>query len=136
MGLNYYVLESTVCPSCGETIQPKDPTKALHIGKSDVGWCFKLHVIPELGLHTFEDWQAYLQDRNILDDYGRPIPLQQLIKAITERDTEFARCWSEAEYKALKAEKGPRGLARCTVDHQKCIGHGEGTWDLLIGHFR
>jgi len=34
-----------------------------------------------------------------------------------------------------QAEPGPDGLARHKVNDGHCIGHGEGTWDLIIGEF-
>jgi len=48
MGTNYYLVknERPPCPCCERTyVQER-----LHIGKSSGGWCFALHVIPEMGM--------------------------------------------------------------------------------------
>lgn len=34
-----------------------------------------------------------------------------------------------------RAEIGPNNLLRSRVDGVNCIGHGEGTWDLIAGEF-
>ena len=53
MGTNYYLYEgSEACPTC------KRPFEPLHIGKSSAGWCFSLHVIPEEGINTLDDWRT------------------------------------------------------------------------------
>lgn len=54
MGTNYYAEYQPPCPTCGR----QDPP--LHIGKSSAGWCFSLHVIPELGLNDWPEWEAWL----------------------------------------------------------------------------
>lgn len=47
MGTNYY-LRPDPCECCGRGLEP------LHIGKSCMGWCFRLHVYPP-GLYC-PDW--------------------------------------------------------------------------------
>ena len=44
MGTNYYLHKKPPCEACGHEPAP------LHIGKSSGGWCFSLHVIPEIAL--------------------------------------------------------------------------------------
>lgn len=46
MGTNFYFYEN---PEINEE-------DALHIGKSSAGWCFSLHIIPELGIRDLSDW--------------------------------------------------------------------------------
>ena len=64
MGTNYY-LRLKVCPHCAK------PEKTIHIGKSSVGWCFGLHVIPEDGIHDLDDFRKLWSDdtAQIFDEY-------------------------------------------------------------------
>jgi len=63
MGMNYYVEEKPACECCGCKYEQ------IHIGKSSAGWCFSLHVIPEMGLNNLEDWVNFLKDKAIVDEY-------------------------------------------------------------------
>lgn len=42
--------------------------------------------------------------------------------------------WDEF-YTRNNAVPGPNGLARHRIDMAHCIGHGAGTWDLILGEF-
>ena len=129
MGTNYY-LESNACPTCGKP--EKEP---LQIGKSSAGWCFALHVIPEEHLNSLDDWKAMfaMPGTRIVDEYGAVIPVDEMVKRITERS------WPRKpdhtfNYEGNYAEPGPNGLVRHKIG-QYCVGHGEGTWDLIPGYF-
>lgn len=135
MGTNYYQ-HGNVCERCGRGDAPR------HIGKSSWGWCFSLHVYPEDGINSLEDWKRILKGPGtfIEDEYGIKISLQCLLKVITERELASAnRAYgysSVAEFHELNhSEDGPNGLFRHRLDEQRCIGHGEGTWDLIVGYF-
>jgi hypothetical protein len=131
MSTNYYLHEKPACSSCGRTYE------ALHIGKSSGGWCFSLHVIPEDGLNDLPDWvERWSRSGSlILDEYDRPVTPKEMLKVITER-----RRWSGVDglddrwYQLNHAVPGPYGLVRHAIG-QWCVGHGEGTWDLIPGEF-
>lgn len=133
MGTNYY-LEATPpppCPCCGRGYE----TQRLHIGKSSGGWCFSLHVIPEEGINSLADWQKRwsLPGFVIRDEYGDTHTSEQMLSVIT------VRAWGRAQqsaswYAQNHAVPGPNGLARHQIGRY-CVGHGEGTWDLIPGDF-
>jgi len=129
MGTNYY-LNRNVCPHCQRS------EKRLHIGKSSAGWCFSLHVIPEEGLNSLEDWQAAwsVSDAVIADEYGSTLTPTDMTKIITERSRVGEPFTPKGLMRNL-AEAGPNGLARSANDGSHCVGHGTGTWDLIAGEF-
>lgn len=136
MGTNYYL--HTDKPHC-ETCTCHGP---LHIGKSSAGWCFSLHVIPERGLNNLDDWSsAWSADGSVIkNEYGEEITREQMMMFITERS--FPRhdgppygYSSEAQFHEQNhSQLGPNGLVRHAIGSH-CIGHGEGTWDLIPGEF-
>ena len=113
MSTNYYLYTKPDCECCGR------PFERLHIGNSSTGWCFSLHVIPEDGINTLNDWRALWSDPgvHVRDEYGDRIQLDELEKIITQRD------WRGKE------------PGRTRIDGKYCIGHGDGTWDYIIGEF-
>jgi len=130
MGTNYY-LESDICPTCGHT------GKRLHIGKSNAGWTFALHVHPDEGINSLDDWQKewLAADVVILDEYGSLITPDVMLTIITERSFP-PRTGDVGNFcEEFNAEPGPNGLYRAKIDGDHCIGHGEGTWDLVAGNF-
>lgn len=145
MGTNYYATlgVETRCESCGHHSEPD----RLHIGKSSLGWCFSLHVIPELGLTDWPEWEAFLtrQGVTITDEYKAEIDLRELIAVVTERSMppKNDRWWEFGNYYRDEADfhrqnhsfMGPNNLLRHKVDGTHCIGNGEGTWDLIAGAF-
>lgn len=66
MGTNYYLQEKPPCDKCGREFE------RLHIGQSSAGWCFALHVIPELGINNLADWKKRWEEHPsvIRDEYG------------------------------------------------------------------
>lgn len=124
MGTNYYLWKDWSC---------------LHIGKSSSGWCFALHVIPEKGINDLGDWKKLWENEEetvITDDCGTEFGKTFLEREIAERGIlpgpshESDRWFAENS-----AENGPNGLVRHRIDGKYCTGHGEGTWDLMIGDF-
>lgn len=138
MGTNYYH-HTNICGHCGRGDEPK------HIGKSSGGWCFSLHVYPDQGIRTLEDWERIFRGHGTLikDEYERVISADEMVDVIRNRSWKerskntpptLYTSWDQFHEKNL-SEFGPNGLMRHKVDMKYCIGHGEGTWDLLIGEF-
>ena len=144
MGTNYYATKGAKepCECCGRPWEEE----RIHIGKSSGGWCFSLHVVPEMGINDWPDWERELASGawKIEDEYGDPIPLDTLRERVASRN------WSEWDEKdftvgghyrdeadfhhANQSERGPNGLLRHRIgDH--CIKHGAGTWDCIRGEF-
>lgn len=128
MGTNYYLAAKPPCECC------KRPYDDLHIGKSSGGWCFALHVIPEEGINTLDDWKARFNEPGavIKDEYNRQITPEEMLAEITERawDTR-GRPLTPDELHRNCAERGPNGLVRHVVGLASCVGHGAGTWDYM-----
>lgn len=132
MGTNYYLAAKPPCECC------KRPYKSLHIGKSSGGWCFALHVIPEEGINTLDDWKARFNEPGavIVDEYNQEISPEEMLATITERSWDNrGRPLTPGELRQNHAERGPNGLVRHVVDGVSCVGHGAGTWDYLACEF-
>lgn len=134
MGTNYYYHPGGRCYACGRS------DDHIHIGKSSAGWVFSLHVYPDDEDDRPSTWVDWLKlfaapEAAITDEYGRDISVSAMVEIVTERGRdglfEFKSQWL-AENHAIE---GPRGLARHMIDFAHCIGHGDGTWDLMIGDF-
>ena len=111
MGTNYYWHPAPRCPECGRE------REALHIGKSSAGWVFSLHVIPETGLLGLKEWFDLILSKKegfIVNEYGDVVSPSAMYQVITNR------------YGKLK---------RHEIDGSFCIGHGDGTYDLVVGCF-
>ena len=144
MGTNYVVMEEVRCENCGH--KQLTGNEERHIGKSSGGWCFSLRVYTEeedgINLTSWAEWEEYLKDRIIKDEYSQIIPFDTFKRTVTERSWNVRS--STARYMGYKdeqdmldknnAEWGPNGLLRHQVGGI-CIAHGEGTWDLMKGEF-
>ena len=135
MSTNYYLRENLFGRICRIGFKAKPD---LHIGLSAAGWCFQLHVIPELGIRDLEDWVKlwYGFIYSIEDEYGRPVYPYEMVHIIAGRHggkdhPGFTQEWFQRNY----AVSGPNNLARAKVDGFYCVGHGSGTWDLIAGDF-
>lgn len=172
MGTNYYLFVDR-----GRTEQFEDHAKAtdwegypaevrkvavpLHIGKSSCGWCFSLHVIPELGLNDWRDWEALAsvwRDR-IYNEYGERKTLEDLRSTIFERSGKptpaFVTVYDPSRLDSRTGEYATRPITRAEYElshmggaHQDpkyhlyrhpvgryCVGHGDGPYDLVPGEF-
>jgi len=149
MGTNYYwVKEDTTCQHCGR----RDPDEVrLHIGKSSAGWCFGLHVDPSIGIKSLDDWIERFKTGFIENEYGDLVSVEDMIDEITVREALIsfdsrASIWNmnnlepmqyrdEAEFhRKNDSERGPNNLLRHRIGRH-CVGHGAGTWDLIVGEF-
>ena len=133
MGTNYYVKNS---------LNPE--TDFLHIGKSSGGWFFMLHVVPEMGLNDLPDWVNYFEGREILDSGGNRIFTDEMVNIISKRSGDvvtpepgnFSRYDGFASMLQRNGAiyvKDKRLIRRKFI--APCVGHGAGTWDLVIGNF-
>ena len=131
MGTNYYFYENDM----------QEESDALHIGKSSAGWCFSLRIHPNLGIHDLPDWIKKFNEPNtrIKDEYDEITSVEEMLQIITNRSWDNKRVpipymdWTEF-HKDNHSQSGPKGLIRAKIDGF-CIGHGEGTWDLIIREF-
>jgi hypothetical protein len=136
MGTNYYLHQKPDCECCGRPYEP------LHIGKSSGGWCFSLHVIPEDGINTLDDWRNLwaAPGAYILNGYGERVSIVDMEIVITYRGRPENNNWDnclgcEQDFHDKNhSERGPNGLLRHRIGRY-CKGHGEGTWDYIEGEF-
>lgn len=108
---NYYC-RFPPCGACGHADGP------LHIGLSVIGWTFALHVMPERGIYSLTDWvDVWRRPGTVLyDEYGNDVSSDEMLDRIMNR--------------------GPvEDLLRMKVDEERCLGHGPGSWDLVVGEF-
>lgn len=134
MGTNYYA-HVKGNPLLRWIVEPEK----VHIGKSSGGWVFSLHVKQNVGdefVSTWADWKRVLQKKNvdIYDEYDQLIDKRTFFAVVEKRS------WNRPvpdtfDYERNHAVPGPNGLIRHKVDGRHCIGHGEGTWDYIIGEF-
>jgi hypothetical protein len=130
VGTNYY-LERDICPHCSRS------DEKLHIGKSSAGWCFSLHVDSDEGINSLADWQALWSapDARIVDEYGRETSPDEMLSTITERAWPKRDQEHSPEFlRSNHAEPGPNNLLRHQIGRH-CVGHGDGTYDLIPGEF-
>jgi hypothetical protein len=131
MGTNYYFYKKPPCGHCGR------PFDRLHIGKSSGGWCFTLHVIPEMGINDLEDWEKVWQAPGayIENEYGYRITFNEMKRIITDRSwPPKHKSINQEWYDRNHSEPGPNGLARHKIG-MGCVKHGAGTWDCVEGEF-
>ena len=143
MGTNYYAVvgqQETICPHFDRPGHIEETR--WHIGKSSFGWCFSLHVGSSEEPHiprTLEAWKdVFARCIRIEDEYGREYTPAEIERVVTERRSPDALEGTERDPEWLRmnhAVPGPNGLARHYIDHYHCVGHGDGTYDLITGVF-
>lgn len=127
MGTNYYI-QFPECPTC------KHAPERKHIGKSSAGWYFSLHVYPEKGIKELDDWLPLFLKEKIVDEYGKPINIVEMLGVILFRyrpGPEPQPTWDNS------IEAGNHGLVRSPIDGKRCIGHGKNNlpYELCVGEF-
>lgn len=108
-----------------------------HIGKSSGGWCFSLRVYPEDNIHDLVDWhELWTRPLTMIEDeYGRRVSADEMLKVVTDRRWGGSEALRGSDFMYTNhAVDGPNGLLRHSID-DRCIGHGAGTWDLIVGDF-
>ncbi len=139
MGTNYYLTNESEKPHCDNcTCFPR-----LHIGKSSAGWCFSLHVIPESGINSLDDWKRKFSEPGavIYSEYDKVVSVENMLQNIEGRSSnnDFEKrpamyaTWLDF-HRQNDSQPGPNNLLRHKIGRH-CIGHGEGTWDLIPGEF-
>ena len=100
-----------------------------------------MHVYPDEGINTLDDWKENWEGKRITDEYGDVITEEEMLANITERNRpggfdhkpHFYESWDDF-HSLNHSEFGPNGLLRHRID-SFCIGHGEGTWDYSDREF-
>jgi hypothetical protein len=139
MGTNYYWHNPKPCETCGH-----DPHEPKHIGKSSGGWCFSLHVYPHEDIHDIDGWERLWETPGswIEDEYGERVAPARMRSVIMDRGRKEDWDRTPLGYKSWDnfhemnhSEPGPAGLLRHQIMPGHCIGHGAGTWDMIVGEF-
>jgi len=136
LGTNFFSILNFTQQSCDPfSLKSLERHESFHIGKSSIGWCFSLHVIPEIGIHSFEGWVPILMnpERFIVDEYQKVISFMQLYSIIHDRKGE--NNFTSEQLAANFAIQDASGLLRHEIGGN-CIAHGPGTYDLMVGYFR
>jgi hypothetical protein len=71
----------------------------------------------------------------IRDEYGSTLAPWEMLAVITVRHYPDDRNLTDGFCAENHAIKGPFNLARARIDGRHCVGHGDGTWDLILGEF-
>lgn len=139
MGTNYYSVRRSFKYESADLFWDRHFNEdCIHIGKSSMGWCFSLHIVPELGINTLEDWiRMFIEpDRIIIDEYREIVPFDRMMGVITARGSPNSNNWDIEAMALNHAEPGPDNLVRHRIDlGYGCVAHGEGTWDYILGEF-
>ena len=124
MGTNYYHLAKPPCEKCGHAEEGR------HIGKSSAGWCFHVHIYPDDGINTLDDWVREWSTGAIVDEYSRPVTTEEMLDVITNRSWKNTGNMTPEWLAQNHAAVGPNGLARGRDSIP-----GEGTWDYVDHEF-
>lgn len=132
MGTNFYYFKN----------KEKEPDNKVHIGLSSGGWCFGLHVYPTEGIWDLKDWINLFKAKysSIEDEYGNSVHIDEMKSRIKDREGNktliVGETYTDLEkfFEVNDAQLGPNRLLRRKVRYG-CVGHGEGTWDLIVGDF-
>ena len=144
MGTNYYAEQTHLV----------EPATTLHLGKSSAGWCFALHIYPDMGISSYADMIAMLERCSVLgihewqikDEYGRNISISEFKGVVANRNggpkplrLSFQKSGWYSSFKDFldknSAQEGPFNLLRANIDGELCVGHGDGTFDYFVHDF-
>lgn len=111
-----------------------------------------MHIAHEESPDSFEDWFEklprdldgwielfHVPGSYIVDEYGQTIAPDEIIKIIKGRRFKSReKQMTDVEWRNYlnrnHATEGPNNLLRHKIGNL-CVGHGQGTWDYLIGWF-
>lgn len=87
MSTNFYVETNETCvancPTCGHEIGTE--RVSLHLGKSSCGWPFLFKMYDGDTLeNAYENWLKRLSLGQIVDEYGKPHTIEELLARIDE----------------------------------------------------
>lgn len=99
--------------------------------------------------YDFESWKKLIENPlwYIEDEYGNKWCSRDMLETIECRRWHNRESWEDVDWKLYgyhseehfhslnHSERGPNGLLRSKIDMRHCVGHGEGTYDYLIGDF-
>ena len=80
MGTNYFIDESK-CDHCGHQ------RELVHIGKSSSGWKFTFHATDFC--KSKADWEAWLLNCAIVDEYGRYVSHQEFFDMVEQKQSSY-----------------------------------------------
>lgn len=128
----------------------------FHLGKSSAGWCFSLSIDNPLDITNYIELAHWIENQEkscrgfVYDEYGRHLPASRFREVVENRfhsqwSKELNAAYWEKRFPSRSEEqrfmemnyavRGPRGLLRHRIDGVHCVGHGDGTWDLIKGTF-
>ncbi len=93
---------------------------------------------------SLDNWKKLFEsdELEIYNEYEDLLTMSEMLSCITDRSWSGKRARPPTGYPSLKqfyadncAEPGPMGLLRHRIERGHCIGHGEGTYDLIVGEF-
>ena len=119
MSTNFYAVEFTgSCPTCGHEAS----SSRRHIGKRSSGWTFALHIYPDEGINSIEDWKLIFDDKSIVDEYGNMFSAAEMVDIIEQGVGNV-----------------PTPLQSRLIDGYYCVGRDGGgcvlAWDHCVGNF-
>jgi hypothetical protein len=83
MGTNYYCYDnSEKCPNC------EHGSISVHLGKSSYGWKFLLNYNDGKYYETFREFQIFIKDKIILDEYDNEVENEYLIEKIKSKQND------------------------------------------------
>jgi hypothetical protein len=108
------------------------PEQILHIGKSSRGWCFSLRIYPEFNINSISDWEVLFSIPDaveIEDEYGRLTSTSEMLDCINRTGE-----WTDCARLGWQLRRHPiEDYGR--ISNTRCVGHGTGNFDYLIGEF-
>jgi len=129
MSTSYYLVKGLKeCKHCGH-----EERVLLDIGQSSAGWCFALNIYPEIEkINNLDDWIELFENFPIEDEYGEKVSCAKMVRIIKDRSWLKKRTNIKKFHQENGSEDGPNNLVRWKIDGKRCVGHGNGTWDLFL----
>jgi hypothetical protein len=98
MGTNYYCYDETeVCSACNRGAE------LIHLGKASFGWKFLFQYNDAKYYSDFEEFCDYIQDKEIVDEYMRPVAVSELLNYIEEKQDQESHSDTYSHHQYLSA---------------------------------